>query len=413
MKRLRWGVLALLVLSVCINYVDRGNLSVAGRDVSAELHIAPDRLGLLFSAFFWTYASFQILAGWAIDRYNVVRVFAAGYLIWSLATVCTGFVTTFGALFALRLLLGMSESVAYPSYSRLVAANFPEERRGFANSLIDAGSRMGPAIGVMAGGLILSSLGWRALFFIIGGISLLWLAPWLAIAPKLETATERGSAFQPGFAEILGKREAWGTFFGLFAGNYAWYFLLTWLPPYLLMERHWSREMMALHGSLPYWTLAASSLVGGRLSDALIRRGASPTRVRRSFLAGGLAFSSLLVPACLSRSDTVSMALLIASCIPLGMWSSNVWAVTQTLAGTHAAGRWTGLQNAFGNLAGVTVPWLTGVLVKQTGSFHLAFFSVAAVVCAGALAVVLLVPKVAPVPWIASARTEPGRPSGP
>jgi nitrate/nitrite transporter NarK len=237
------------------------------------------------------------------------------------------------------------------------------------------------------------------MFFIIGGVSLLWLAPWLAVASRLETATARGSAIQPGFSEILGKREAWGTFCGLFAGNYAWYFLLTWLPPYLLMERHWSREMMALHGSLPYWTLAASSLAGGRLSDWLIRRGLTPTRVRRSFLAGGLAGSSLLVPACLSHSDAAAMALLIASCIPLGLWSSNVWAVTQTLAGPGAAGRWTGLQNAFGNLAGVTVPWLTGVLVKQTGSFHAACFSVAGVVCAGSLAVVILVPEVAPVAW--------------
>jgi MFS family permease len=398
-----WMVLALLVVSVAINYVDRGNLSVAGRDLGAELHLPPDRLGLVFSAFFWTYALFQIVAGWLIDRYDVVRVYAVCYLIWSLATSCTGLVSTLGALFALRLLLGMSESVAYPSYSKIIAANFREERRGIANALIDAGSRAGPAFGVLIGGLILEHYGWRIMFLAIGAVSLLWLLPWIAVAPRVATETaEQRAAGQVGFAQILSRRESWGSFFALFSGNYAWYFLLTWMPPYLLMERHYSRHAMAIYGWLPFAALATSSLGGGWLSDRLIAGGATAIRVRRTFVVGGLTFATILIASSLSHDQRLAMGLMIVACISLGLYSSNIWASTQTMAGTEAAGKWTGAQNAFGNLAGVIAPYITGLIVRDTGSFHLAFVSVGVVLVLGALSFLLLVRGEAPIRWTPS-----------
>jgi MFS transporter, ACS family, D-galactonate transporter len=388
----RWLVLALLVVSVAINYIDRGNLSVAGRDLAAELRLPPDRLGLLFSAFFWTYALFQIAAGWMIDRYNVVRVYAVCYLIWSVATACTGLVSTLGALFALRLLLGMTESVAYPSYSKIIVANFREERRGIANALIDAGSRAGPAFGVLIGGLILERYGWRVMFLAMGAVSLLWLAPWMAIAPRVAAApADENPGKQAGFAEILRRRECWGSFFALFSGNYAWYFLLTWMPPYLLMERHYSRHAMAIYGWLPFAALAASSLAGGWLSDRLISRGATAIRVRKTFVVTGLAFATILIASSVSHDQRLAMGLMIVACISLGLYSSNIWAATQTMAGPRAAAKWTGMQNAFGNLAGVTAPYLTGLIVRDTGSFHLAFVSVGVVLVLGAAAFLLLI----------------------
>ncbi len=389
----QWMVLGLLVLSVAINYVDRGNLSVAGRDLAAELRMPPDRLGLLFSAFFWTYALFQIAAGWLIDRYDVVRVYAVCYLVWSVATACTGLVSTLGALFALRLLLGMSESVAYPSYSKIIVANFREERRGMANALIDAGSRAGPAFGVLIGGLILERYGWRVMFLAIGGVSLLWLLPWMAVAPRVARQTVPAASVRlVGFGEILSRRESWGSFFALFSGNYAWYFLLTWMPPYLLMERHYSRHALAIYGWLPFAALAASSLCGGWLSDRLISGGVPPLRVRKTFVVTGLTFATILVASSISQDQKLAMGLMMVACISLGLYSSNIWAATQTMAGAEAAGKWTGMQNAFGNLAGVTAPYVTGLIVRDTGSFHLAFISVGVVLLLGALSFLLLIP---------------------
>src|ERR1019366_2052920 len=127
-------VLFLLALSVFINYVDRGNLSIAAPMLKDELRISATQLGILLSAFFWTYACLQPLAGWLVDRVNVNWVIAGGFFLWSSATAATGLVRTFSMLFALRLLLGIGESVAYPSYSKIIALNFPEEHRGLANS---------------------------------------------------------------------------------------------------------------------------------------------------------------------------------------------------------------------------------------------------------------------------------------
>ena len=128
-----WIVLVLLSLSVFINYVDRGNLSIAAPLLKDELAISPAKLGALLSAFFWTYAFMQLVSGWLVDRLNVNWVIAGGFFLWSAATAATGFVHLFAMLLILRLLLGIGESVAFPSYSKIIALNFSEEHRGFAH----------------------------------------------------------------------------------------------------------------------------------------------------------------------------------------------------------------------------------------------------------------------------------------
>ena len=403
--RIEWVALGLLIVSICINYVDRGNLSVAGVALKNELHLSGTELGWLLSAFFWTYAIFQIVAGWLIDRYNVVWVYAAGYFIWSTATFLTGLGTGFAMLFALRLMLGMSESVAYPSYSKIIAAGFPERQRGIANGLIDAGSKLGPAFGVLAGGLLLNRFGWRWLFLLIGGASMLWLIPWAAIAGQVKTGasahlSEGGRTDTASFLEILRQRDAWGTFLGLFCGNYGWYFLLTWLPQYFILERHYSTSMMAELGSLPFWFIATGAVIGGFASDRWIDAGATPTLVRKSFVIGGLAlFALILMPAAIVKSQATALWLLSAASFCLGLFSSNLWAVTQTLAGTAAAGKWTGLQNMCGNIAGIVVPVVTGSIYDATGHFFWAFVVVCSLVLVGALSYLLIIRRIEPVSW--------------
>src|SRR5579871_1763023 len=135
-----WRVLALLVVSGLLNYVDRSNLSIGATDIQRELGLSNTQLGLLLSAFFWTYALSQIfyVAGWLVDRQNVCWILAGGVALWSFATGACGLAASLVMLFALRLLLGAGESVAYPSYSRILVNCFPEHRRGFSNAAIDA-----------------------------------------------------------------------------------------------------------------------------------------------------------------------------------------------------------------------------------------------------------------------------------
>ena len=399
--RTLWLILALLVASITINYIDRGTLAVAAATVpfQREMRFSDTDLGLLFSAFFWAYATLQVGAGYFIDRYGVVRVYTAGFILWSAATVATGFAGGFASLLALRLLLGAGEAVAYPAYAKIIASGYPEERRGTANALIDAGSRTGAALCVLVGGAIAAHSGWRAMFFLIGGAGLLWLAPWLLFAARVPAARATPKSRGPGLCAILRRREAWGTFFGLFCVNYTWNFLLSWLPSYLTRERHYTTGMMAVYGSLPFWGVALTCAVFGIVSDRMIARGSSPTRVRIGFVSGGMLLSTLMLPACLISNQVLSMALLVVACLSLGLTSSNFWAITQTLAGPRAAGQWAGLQNGIGNLAGILGPYLTGYIVAKTGAFLPAFLSACLMSVAGACSYIFIVRRVAPLDW--------------
>lgn len=403
LTKTQWIFLALLVTSICISYIDRGSLSVADRYLQTEFHLNAEQRGRMYSAFFWSYAPALVLAGWLVDRFNVNRVLGIGYVVWSIATLSTGAATGFTMLFGLRLLLGIGESVAYPAYSKILAGNLQEHQRGFANAAIDAGSKLGPALGILVGGLLMDQYGWRIFFFVIGTLSLLWLIPWSIWAPKevaKPTVATPGVPLKlPSFGEILSKRAAWGTFIGLFCGNYVWYFIITWLPSYFRDALHYSQHDMAIFGSAPLFVLAASALTSGWISDRLIASGMSPTLVRKSFTGLGLGLSTVMFGAVLTRDPFWSLVSLCAACFAYGLYSSNLWAITQTLGGRLAAGRWTGLQNAFGNISGMIAPWLTGWIVKETGGFYMAFVITTSLLVVGMLAFVVIIPKVEPVQW--------------
>jgi len=154
-----WGLVSLLVIAMVVSFFDRGNLAVSAPVLAPELGISPWGVGVLLSAFFWTYAVGQIGAGWLVDRAEVRWVYAGGFLLWSAATLGTAFVGSFAGLLAMRLLLGIGESVTYPASSRILAAVVPEHRRGLANSLVDLGARLGPAAGTKYVALLVSTLG--------------------------------------------------------------------------------------------------------------------------------------------------------------------------------------------------------------------------------------------------------------
>ncbi len=175
-----------------------------------------------------------------------------------------------------------------------------------------------------------------------------------------------------------------GAFLGHFCGNYFWFFLITWLPSYLIKERHFSIESMAQIGSIAFLAIASATVLAGWISDRWIASGATPTKVRKTIVTGGLVFSTIILPVAFVDDRTVSVALLFLACIAFGTYTSNHWAITQTLAGPMAAGRWTSLQNGIGNLSGIAAFWLTGVLVERTNSFPLAFVAAAVLALTGA-----------------------------
>lgn len=160
--------LALLAISLLVNYVDRGNLSIAAPLLKSELHLSASQLGILFSGFFYTYTAMQFVIGWLGDRFEANLVLAAGYLLWSLATAATGLAQGFTMLLMVRLLLGLGESVAFPCCSKILALHLPERSRGFANGLMIAAMKCGPAVGTLGAGLLMARYGWRPIFVWIG-----------------------------------------------------------------------------------------------------------------------------------------------------------------------------------------------------------------------------------------------------
>lgn len=393
------AVLALLVLSILINYLDRGALSVAAPVLARELELDPKQMGLLFSAFFWTYATFQLVTGTLVDRYPVKWVYAGGYLIWSLATAAVGLSYSIPMLLAARFALGMGESVAFPACSRILAVSVPESRRGWANAVIDAGAKAGPGLSTMLGGLAVATYGWRAMFLVVGLGSLLWLIPWVTMAPAGLGATSNETQ-APGWSALLGKRSVWITSICMFTYGYVNYFLMTWLPLYLTTQRGYTLAEMALFGSIPFWAMAVGSLAAGWTSDALIRSGRKEGDVRKAYAAWGLfGTGAALAPVPMVESAAVALFLLTVASVFLGAFSANVWAMTQTLAGPLAAGRWTGFQNFIGNLGGVVAPLLTGWIVAGTGSFLYAFWLTAGVLAVGVILYRVALGKVEPVAW--------------
>jgi MFS transporter, ACS family, D-galactonate transporter len=391
-------VLALLAISIFINYIDRSNLSIAAPLLKDELSLSASQLGILLSAFFWTYSGCQLLAGWLVDRFDVKYVFAIGFFLWSSATAATGLLHGFVALVAMRVILGAGESVAYPSYSKIIATHLPEYRRGFANALIASGLCLGPAVGLLFGADLVARFGWRPFFLGLGLIGLLWLPPWFAFMPSTPVKAEAGERQE--FVIILRQRSLWGTCVCLFCHNYFSYFMLTWLPFYLVRERGYSLTQMARIAGAFLILAAIIASLSGWLSDHWIAAGASHTRVRKSLLVGSALLIGLFSACFVFVPKHLCILFLLLTGLPYGAANANIWVVTQRLAGVQAVGRWSGIQLFVGNLAGVVAPAITGYLVDRTGHFQWPFLVTTAIVWIGSLSWLFLVGPVEPIVWL-------------
>jgi ACS family D-galactonate transporter-like MFS transporter len=317
------------------------------------------------------------MSGWIIDRVDVNWVLAAGFVLWSVATTATGLVHGFAMLIVVRMVLGAAESVAFPSYGKIIALHVPQQHRGIANAVIMSGMSVGPVVGTFVCGISMARYGWRPVFIVIGLISLLWVAPWLRWMPKNTIAGQHLTATVSAVA-ILRQRSFWGATVGHFCIAYPWYFMLLWLPLYLVRERHDSMQEMAFHAALFFVVYALAAPVTGWMADALIRAGGSVTMVRKSFMAIGHALVVLgLLAGAASAARLSFICMMVIGC-GLGFAGPNVFAFAQTLAGPAAAGKWTGIQNCLANIAGVVVGPLTGFVVDRTGHFRWAF-----AICAG------------------------------
>jgi MFS family permease len=343
--------------------------------------------------------------GWLAERYGAKRVLAAGVTIWSIATLTTGFAGSFGTLLMLRVLLGIGESVAFPCASKVLAHAVEVGRLGVANGILSFGYLLGPAVGTLLGGYLMTVFGWRPVFIVFGAVSLAWLWPWSRIrigAPAMPKASTEDS--RPSFARILRRRELWGASLGHFASNYGYYFIVSWLPFYLVKSRGFSMGSMVAIASWAYLLNALSALAMGWLTDRWIRAGRSPTIVYKSIMAANHLAGIACMIGMVMLPAAGSIAALFVFEIVSGCSYPGLFAIPQILAGPQASARWVGVQNAAGNVAGLIAPAITGVLVDQTGLFDVAFALAAAVNGLGLIGWVIMLRKIAPIQWAPAAR---------
>jgi MFS family permease len=404
-------VLVLLAICVLINYVDRGNLSIAAPMLKSELRLSASQLGILFAAFFTSYTAMQFVVGRLVDQFNVNRVLAAGFLIWSLATAATGLVRGFALLLSMRLILGVGESVAVPASSKILARYLPEHHRGFASGVIMSALRCGNAVGTFGAGFLMAKFGWRPVFIAIGLVSLLWLPAWAKCMPHDGRVIGQSLTATPGFAEIFRQRSFWGTSAGQFCCNYLFYFMITWLPTYLVFERHLSMATMVWVAGMYYSVDAASAVTTGVLQDFWIRKGYTPTLVRKLAMAIGFSIAAVAVIGSAVAGSHTYVLWLVATGIGCGMTSPGIFTFCQTLAGPHAVGRWYGAQNGFSNFAGVVGPALTGFVLERTGNFLLPFAITSMLCVAGGLAWVFIVGRIEQVSWAPKREASSTQPS--
>ena len=404
-------LVTLLALAMFLNYTDRGSLSIVAPVLKQQLGISNAAMGLLLSAFFWSYAIAQPAAGWVAQRFAPRTVLAVATGLWSLATFACGLATGIVMLFVFRMLLGLAESVIFPTNARIFAEHAPEHQRGRCNSAMSVGHSMGPTAGTLIGAMILIAYGWRAVFFVLGGMSLLWLVPWLARRdPSLESAAAQ--QHQPAaYSEILRQRSLWGACAAQFCYSYPFYLVLTWLPLYLVNSQHLSLGSMAGVTAALYVLQAIAAVISGWASDVLIGRGHSSTWVRKGFVVAGMSGTGLLFAAAALTSGVSSTILLIASGFTVGISGTMVFTIGQTLAGPRAGGRWMGFQNMIGNFSGIAAPIITGLVVDWSGSFAGAFFVASALSAVGVLSWLLIVQQIRQVEWThPPARTLPEAP---
>jgi ACS family D-galactonate transporter-like MFS transporter len=416
MPKIRWLIIWMCFVGNAISYIDRANLAIAAPAIRSELGIDAAAMGLVLSAFFWTYAVMQLPAGWFIDRVGVriSLAFAVGW--WSVFTIATGAARGVTEFIGARLMLGVGEAASLPSFTKTAFNWFPRSERGFACSIFNSGSTAGSALSLPLVTALIAAVGWRGAFVVTGLLGVVWAFAWWfiyrdpeqyrAIAPREVDALLAERAAPPpagpkiSWLDLFRYRTIWGLMIGLFCLNFAIYFFITWFPSYLLQARGFSLTSLGTWGALPAVMGIVGNWVGGYVSDRLLKLGWSHTAARKTCLVAGMATASCIGLSALVESNWLCLALFTLAYASLSFTGANIWTVASEVAPTpgHVASI-SGIQNFAGNLAGILITTFTGVMLVLTKGSFLIPLAVAGGLClVGALSYLFLVGKVEPLP---------------
>jgi ACS family D-galactonate transporter-like MFS transporter len=372
----RWVVLALVFAGILISYVDRGNLSIAADTIMRDFRLPPASMGVLLSAFFWTYAVFQIPAGLIVDKLGIRAVYSCAFLVWSLASAGMALSRGPGDILSLRLVLGLAESIGPLASLAFIRQNFEGSEQGLPVSIYIAGQTIGPACGALLGSMLLANFGWRMMFATTGLGALLWVPFWTHFAPRREVerlpAPKSAEAVQWPWGFIVSSLTFWMLLVGILFISYYWYFVLTWMPAYLTIARGYSTIGMGQILSVPLFAMAIVNVLAGFIADRLIVARKSVFAVRLSFLSFGLIGASAILLLNLLSTRSAVLPILIVSICSFGISSSNFWAIAQYTSPSAMVGRAIGFLNTVSQIGGIGAPLITGWSLGPHKDFRLA-----------------------------------------
>jgi MFS transporter, ACS family, D-galactonate transporter len=411
----RYGMLSLVFINVVINYLDRSNLSVAAAGLGGELKLSSVQLGLIFSAFGWSYAALQIPGGLVADRIVPRVLYAVCLITWSLATVAQGFVNGFASLFGFRLATGAFEAPSYPINNRIVTSWFPDHERASAIALFVSGQFIGLAFLTPVLVALQFYAGWRGLFIVTGAVGLIWGVVWYMLyrdpleskgvnKAELDYIEKGGGVFRKKTAEktsawqwadwkqVLTSRTLWGVYIAQFCVNATLWFFLTWFPTYLVQYRGLNFLKSGYLASIPFLSACAGLLLSGFVSDRLITKGRSVSMARKTPIIIGLILSGSIVGANYVDDTTLIIGFMSLAFFGAGMALIS-WVFVSLLSPKHLIGLTGGIFNFAGNLASIVVPIVIGFLASE-GNFKPALVFVGTLGIVGAFSYIFLVGKI-------------------
>ncbi len=413
--RVRYGIVAMLFLVTAINYADRATLSIAGPALSKELGLDAVAMGYVFSAFGWSYVLAQLPGGWLLDRFGSKRVYFASIVTWSIFTLLQGGISFFAAatgtavvaLFSLRLLVGLAEAPSFPANGRIVAAWFPANERGTASAVFNSAQYFATVLFAPVMGWIAHTWGWPWVFYFMGVVGIAGALLWRRVIhdpvthPAINRAeldyVERGGGLvrmdqeehtQSGtfvdktpkwtyIRQLLSNRMLLGIYVGQYCITTLTYFFLTWFPVYLVKERGMSILNAGFVAALPAICGFVGGVLGGLVSDFLLRHGRSLTLARKTPIVIGMLLSTSMIACNYVQSSTLVVAIMAFAFFGKGLGALG-WAVVSDTSPKEIAGLSGALFNTFGNTAAITTPIVIGYLVRGTGSFSAALVFVVA-----------------------------------
>jgi ACS family glucarate transporter-like MFS transporter len=406
--RARFLILLILFIVTTISYADRATLAMTGPAVAKQLGLSPVMMGYVLSSFAIAYVIAQIPGGMLLDRYGSKPVYVAALALWSVFTILQGFaglLTGFAAaaaLFTLRFLMGVAEAPGFPANARIVATWFPSSERGTASAIFNASQYFSLVAFAPLMGVLVQGLGWESVFFVMGGFGIVAAIVFARYVqpPRLSKHVnaaeldyiERGGALVDledaqasgptmftwhNIRQVLANRMLLGIYLGQYCINVLTYFFATWFPIYLVQQRHLSILQAGFISAIPAIFGFLGGVLGGIVSDALLRRTGSITFARKAPLLVGMLLATVIVGCNYVESQWLIITIMTAAFFGKGLASLG-WAVISDTSPRELAGVTGGIFNMVGNTAGIVTPIVIGYIVGGTGSFDGALIFVGA-----------------------------------